>query len=65
MNGWDLLLCAVTCALGGLAFLGLAAVEIDLSERVITSFEEQERKAYKKRLEAAQAQEPPQAEVAA
>jgi len=65
MNGWDSLLYGVMSVWGGLVFLGLAATEIDLSERGIASFEEQERKAYKRRLEAAQSQQPPQAEVAA
>ena len=65
MNGWDSLLCGVISVWGGLVFLRLVATQIDLSERGIASFEEQERKAYKRRLEAAQSQRPPQAEVAA
>lgn len=65
MNGWYLLFCGVTCAFGGLTFLGFTAVEIDVSERAMRSFEERERKAYKKRLEAARKEEPPHAEAAA
>ena len=49
MGGWFLLACGVTCFWGAVVFLTFAAAETDATERALQAYEDQERKARKKR----------------
>ncbi len=49
MSGWYLLVCGVVCLWGAVQFLGFVAGEVGACERALSSLEEQEEKAAKKR----------------
>jgi len=65
MGGWHVLIWSAVCVAGALLFLGIVAAEMEAVSSYLRLLDEQERKAYQKRLEEAEGYDAAAVEAAA